>query len=65
MIFYSTNSPPHTHTHTQLMALAEKNELFQLELQECSNQLSCVTVLINTLLRWAGLSGSIKYCREF
>ena len=38
------------------MALAEKNELFQLELQECSNQLSCATHLINTLLRWVGLA---------
>ena len=35
----------------QVMALSDKSELLQLELQESSNQLSCVTILINTLLR--------------
>lgn len=33
------------------MALSDKNELLELELQECSNQLSCGTILITTLLR--------------
>ena len=34
------------------MALSEKNEVFQLELQESSSQLACATQLIITLLRW-------------
>ena len=42
------------------MALSDKNELLELELQECSNQLSCATVLINTLLRLVA-----KYQRLF
>ena len=40
----------------QLMALGEKNEMFQLEMHECSNQLSCATQLINTLLRYVGVA---------
>ena len=34
------------------MALSDKSELLELELQECSNQLSCASALINTLLRF-------------
>ena len=34
------------------MALSDKNEFLELELQECSNQLSCASALINTLLRF-------------
>ena len=44
----------------QLMALAEKNEVFQLELQESSSQLACATQLIITLLRWVWLA--LVYC---
>ena len=38
------------------MALSEKNEMFQLELQESSSQVACATRLIITLLRWVELS---------